>query len=285
MRHAPLALLLAAAPALLAQAPALNADQLIAKHLEAEGGLAKLKAVKTRRMTGHLVGAPMEVAIVAENKRPASFRVDVMVQGQTQSTGFDGKGGWRVNPFAGYGGSKAAEPMTADEVKDAEVQADLDGPLVDYAAKGHKVEYLGTESVEGAPAHKLRVTLKNGNASTMYFDADSFLKVKETSKRKVRGQEVEIESVYGDYKEVGGLLFPHSVEQGAAGMPQRQKIQMDKVELDVAISDERFKTPPPPPAPKAEEAKPAAPKTDAPKTDAPKTEAPKAEAKPAATKG
>lgn len=280
MRLVSLPLLLAATPALVAQAPALTADQLIAKHLEAEGGAAKLKAVKARRMTGHLVGTPMEITLVAENKRPASFRVDVSVQGQTQSTGFDGKAGWRVNPFAGYGGSKAAEPMTADEVKDAEVQADMDGPLVDYATKGHKVEYLGTESVEGAPAHKLRVTLRNGNASTMYFDADSFLKVKETSKRKVRGQEVEVESVFGDYKDVGGLLFPHSVEQGAAGMPQRQKIQMDKVELDVAISDERFKTPPPPPAPKAEEAKPGAPKSDA-----PKSETPKSDAKPAEKKG
>ncbi len=272
MRPFPLSLLLAAAPALVAQAPALTADQVIAKHLEAEGGVARMKAVKSRRLSGHLVGAPMEILLVAENRRPASFRVDVMLQGQTQSTGFDGKSGWRVNPFAGYGGSKAAEPMTADEVKDAEVQADMDGPLVDYAAKGHKVEYLGTESVEGAPAHKLRVTLKNGNTTTMFFDADSFLKVKETSKRVMRGQEVEIESVFGDYKEVGGLLFPHSVEQGAVGAPQRQKIQMDKVELDVAIADDRFRTPPAP-APKADEAKPAAPKPDAPKSDAPKTDA------------
>lgn len=263
---------LAAAPVLVAQAPALTADQLIAKHLEAEGGLAKHKALKSMRMTGKLVGAPMEITLVAEHKRPASFRVDVSLQGQTQTTAFDGKGGWRVNPFAGYGGGKAAEPMTADEVKDAEVQADMDGPLVDYAAKGHKVEYMGTESVEGAPAHKLRVALKNGNSSVMYFDADSFLKVKETSKRKVRGQEVEIDTVYGDYKEVGGLLFPHSIEQGAVGQPQRQKIQMDKIELDAAIDEARFKAPP---APKAEEAKPAA----------PKSEAPKGEGKPAEKKG
>lgn len=265
--------LLAATPVLMAQAPApaLTADQLIAKNIEAEGGLARRKAVKSVRMTGRLVGAPMEIILVAENKRPANFRLDVTLQGQTQTTAFDGKAGWRVNPFAGYGGGKAAEPMTADEVKDSEVQADMDGPLVDYAAKGHKVEYLGTESVEGGNAHKLRVTFKNGNSSIMYFDAEQFLKVKETSKRKMRGQDVEIDTVFGDYKEVGGLLFPHSIEQGAAGQPQRQKIQMDKVELDVAIDDARFKAPP---APKAEEAKPATP-----------AEAPKAEAKPAMKKG
>lgn len=269
-------LALLAAPALLAQAPALTVDQLLAKHFEAQGGLAKIKALKSRRMTAKVLGAPVDVTLVFENKRPSSFRVDVLVQGQVQSTAFDGKAGWKVNPFAGYGGGKAAEPMTADELKDADLQGDLDGPLVDYAAKGHKVEYLGTESVEGSQAHKLKLTLKNGNTSTMFLDADSFLEVKAMSKRTIRGQEMESEQVMGDYKEVGGLLFPHSLEMGMKGMPQRQKLQVEKIELDVAIDDGRFKAPP---APKVEEAKPAAPKPDAPKVEAPKPEAPKADGK------
>jgi hypothetical protein len=280
MRPVPIAFLLAASPALFAQAPALTVDQILAKHFEAEGGLARRKAVKSMRLTGKLVGMPMEIAIAMEARRPAAFRQDVTVQGQSQITAFDGKAGWRVNPFGGYGGSKAAEPFTEDELKEAQVQADMDGPLVDYAAKGHKVEYLGTESVEGAPAHKLRITLSNGNSTVSFLDADSFLKVKDVSKRKMRGQDVEMETVYGDYKEVGGLLFPHSLEVGGVGMPQRQKIQFDKVELDVAIGDDRFKAPP---APKPEEAKPAA--GEAPKAGAPKADAPKAEPKPAEKKG
>jgi hypothetical protein len=275
MRSATLLALLAA-PALLAQAPAPSVDQILASHYEAQGGLARLKAVKSRRMTAKVLGAPVDVTLVFENKRPASLRVDVLVQGQVQTTAFDGKAGWRVNPFAGYGGGKAAEPMTADELKDAEEQGDMDGSLVDHVAKGHKVEYLGAESVEGSQAHKLKVTRKNGNSSTVFLDADSFLEIKVQSKRMVRGQEVETEQVLGDYKEVGGLLFAHSIEMGMKGAAQRQKLQVEKIELDVAIDDGRFKAPP---APKADEAKPATPKAETPKADAPKAEAPKADGK------
>jgi hypothetical protein len=252
-------------PVLLAQAPAPNLDQLLAKHFEAEGGLAKRKALKSMRITGKVVGSPMEVKIVTEHKRPSSFRVDVNVQGQTQSTAFDGKGGWKVNPFAGYGGGKGAEPMTADEIKDAEIQADMDGPLVDYAAKGHKVEYAGTEAVEGSPAHKIKVTLKTGNTQVSYLDTDSFLKVKETNKRMMRGQEVEIETLYGDYKEVNGFMVPHSIEQGMPGNPQRGKFQIEKVELNIDLDDARFRMP-------VVEKKPEAPKAEPAKTEPPKAE-------------
>lgn len=254
-----------AVPALFAQAPAPSVDQLLAKHFEADGGLAKRKAIKSLRISAKVVGSPVEVKIILENKRPANFRVDVNVQGQTQSTAFDGKSGWKVDPFGGYGGNKGAEPMTADEIKDAQVQADMDGPLVDYAAKGHKVEYLGTEAIEGAQAHKLKVSLKNGNTQTVFLDADSFLKVKEVSKRLVRGQEVEMESILGDYKDINGLMVPFSIEQGMVGNPQRGKIQLEKVEFDIPIEDARFKMPvveKKPDAPNPAPAKPEAPKAE-----------------------
>lgn len=234
---------LLAVPALLAQAPQLTLDQVLAKHYEAQGGLARMKAVKTRRVIAKLVGAPMEITVTEEAKRPASFREDVLVQGQTQSTGFDGKDGWKVNPFAGYGGNKTAEPMTADELKSAQDQADMDGALVDWAAKGHKVEYLGVESVDGGPAYKLKVTLKSGNSEEIYLDTDSFLEVKEVSTTILRGQEMKQESVMGDYKDVDGLMFPFSIEVGAPGSPQRMKVQVQKVDMNVPLEDGRFKMP------------------------------------------
>jgi hypothetical protein len=227
-------------------------------------------------MTGKMLGGEKEVEVVAENKRPDFMRVDVTVQKAVQTSAFDGKGGWRMDPFAGIGGGQSIHLLTPLESAEAKLQADMDGPLVDYAAKGHKLEYLGAESVEGSQAHKLKVTLKNGNSSVVYLDADSFLEVKSLSKRTIRGQEMESEQVMGDYKEVGGLLFPHSLEMGMKGMPQRQKLQVEKIELDVAIDDGRFKAPP---APKVEEAKPGAPKPEAPKVEAPKPEAPKADGK------
>lgn len=234
------------ASTLLAQAPSL--DQILAKHYEAKGGLAKMKAVQSMRTTVKMVGGPMDIPMVIESKRPASVRVDVTVQGMTITSAFDGKSGWSINPM--QSAKKEPEPMTPEQLREMEVQADMDGPLVDWKAKGHKVELQGTEPVEGSPAYKIKVMLKNGNEMTMFLDTESFLDVMHVSKRKVRDSEIEAETVFGDYKEVEGLMVPHSIEAGAKGMPQRQKITLEKLELNIPIEDARFKLPAKPaPAP------------------------------------
>ncbi len=243
----PIALFLLA-PALVAQAPAPSVDQILAKHYEAKGGLAKIKALKSVKMTGRIMQGPMEIGLQGEMGR-GSFRMEVSVQGMTQIMVYDGKSGWKIDPFQGYGGGKNAEVMTADELKGAEVQADLDGPLVDYAAKGHKIEYMGKDSVEGAAAHKLKVTLKNGDIQTYFLDADSYLEVKQTSKRKVREQEVEAETYFGDFREVAGVLYPFAIEQGMPGMPQRAKVIIDKIEPNITLDPARLKMPAPAPTP------------------------------------
>ena len=227
--------------ALASPAAAQTVDEIIAKHVEALGGMQKLKSVKTVRMTGKMtVGPGIEAPIVMELKRPNSMRLDFTVQGMTGTQAYDGKIGWTFMPFQG---SKVAQQMADDELKMAAEQADIDGPLVDYKAKGNTVELLGKDKVEGADAYKLKVTLKNGVIRTMYIDAEHFLQVKEESKRTIRGTEIEGETILGDFKEVDGMMFPHSVDSGQKGNPQRQKIVVEKIELNVPIDDTRFKMP------------------------------------------
>ena len=232
-------------------------DEIIAKNTEAQGGLAKMRAVQSIRMSGRMtVGPGMEAPIVIEVKRPNSVRMEFTFQGMTGVQAFDGKTGWMVMPFTG---KKDPEPMPAEQLKDFEDQGDLDGPLVDYQAKGSKVEYLGKESVEGAECYKLKLTKKNGNVIHMFIDTDSNLPLKTTGKRMMRGTEVEGEASLGDYKEVGGLLFAHVLESGIVGNPMRQKIVIEKIELNVALDDARFKmpeVPKPPEAPKPPETPP-----------------------------
>jgi outer membrane lipoprotein-sorting protein len=234
---------LTVAAAILAATPAAAqpADEIIAKNLAAKGGLEKLKAVNTIRMTGRMTFGPgIEAPIVLEIKRPKSMRMDLTIQGMTGSQAYDGASGWSLMPF---GGSKVPQQMTAEEATLAEEQADIDGPLIDYKAKGNTVELLGKEKVEGAEAYKLKVTLKNGVVRTMYIDAEHFLEIKEESKRTIRGTEMEMETIVGDYKEVNGLMLPHSVDAGAKGSPQRQKLVIEKIEINVPIDDARFKMP------------------------------------------
>ena len=240
------------APCLLAQ----SVDEIIAKSVQARGGAEKLKSVKTIKSTATMsMGPGMEAPGVLIQKRPAFARLEFTVQGLTAVQAYDGKNAWQIMPFMG---KKDPELMSADEAKETQEMSDLDGPLVDYQSKGHQVELQGKEKVEGTDAYKLKVTLKNGDVQTIYIDSDSFLEIKEVTKRTIRGTEQEIESAIGDYKAVEGIMFPFAVETSVKGTDQKEKLTITKVELNVPADDSIFKMPD------------AAPKADAPKTDAPK---------------
>ncbi len=245
-----------AAVVLLPSMWAQTVDEVIAKNVQARGGMDKLKSVQSMKATATMAMGPgMEAPGVLLQKRGNLARLEFTIQGLTAVQAFDGKNAWQIMPFMG---KKDAELMSADEAKEVEEMADIDGPLVDYKSKGHRVELLGKEKIEGTDAYKLKASLKNGDIVTMYIDADSFLEIKDETKRTVRGTEQVVEASIGDYKEVNGILVPFAVESGVKGSAEKQKLTITKVEFNVPVEDSLFKMPPP------------APKTDAPKADEPK---------------
>ena len=230
-----------------------SVDDIIAKNVQARGGLDKIKSVQTVRSTGTMsMGGGMEAPGMMIQKRPDMARLEFTVQGLTAVQAYDGKTAWQIMPFMG---KKDAEVMSADDKKEMEENADIDGPLVDYKSKGNKVELLGKDKVEGTDAYKLKITLKNGDVITDYLDADSFLEIKQETKRMIRGSEQDVESSLGDYKEVNGLMFPFAMENGIKGSQEKEKLTISKIELNVPVDDSIFKMPPPAPAAKPEEPK------------------------------
>jgi len=222
------------------QAADLTVDEILAKNAEAKGGIDKLRALNSIRFTGKMtLGGGMEAPIVMSKKRPEMMRMDFTVQGMTGSQAYDGTGGWMLMPFMG---KKDAEPMSGDMLKEVKDMADFDGPFIDYAKKGYKVELLGKGEVEGTAAYKIKMS-RDGQDTVVYIDADSFLDIKAEAKRKMQGQEVEGETTYGNYQEFGGLLFPMSIEMKAKGMPAGQTITIEKVELNPTLADDTFKMP------------------------------------------
>jgi len=216
-------------------------DDIIAKNNDAKGGLAKQKAVTSVRMTGRMnVGPGIDAPIVLEMKRPKSMRIDIAIQGMTITQAYDGTVGWMLNPLSGR---TDPEPLPSEAMKAVEEQADMDGPLIDYKAKGNTVELLGKEKADGTDCYKLKVTLKNGDTRTFFIDAESYLEIKVESRTMVRGTEQLGDTIVGDWKEVGGILMAHSVDTGQPGAPMRQKMTIEKIELNVPIEDARFTLP------------------------------------------
>jgi outer membrane lipoprotein-sorting protein len=223
-------------------------DEIIAKNVQAHGGMEKMKSVQTIRMTGKFSAGSFRAGFMQENKRPDKVREEQIIQGLAGVQAYDGKVGWQVNPF---GGRRDAELMSRDDLKGLEVDADIDGPLVDYKEKGHKAELVGHDSVEGTDCYKIKLSLKNGDVRYYFLDADSFLELKIETESNIRGTVQYSETYFGDYEEVKGLYYPFSFEGGQKGNPDRVKYEVDKVEINVPLDDSLFSMPTAKPAAKA----------------------------------
>jgi hypothetical protein len=176
------------------------------------------------------LGGSLEAKTEAWGRVPGAIRTELSLQGMTAIQAWDGKEAWAVQPFRGR---KDPQKLSPEDAKGLVEAADLVGPLVDYARKGNTVEYLGTEDVDGTDAHKLRVTLKNGDVQYRYLDPDHFLEIRVVSHRMVRGQE-EVQTVdLGEYEKVDGLYFPFELGRS----------HLEKMELNVPVDAALFAFP------------------------------------------
>lgn len=233
-----LLVLLALAPAFAAEP---SVDEIVARYVAARGGIKKIRKIETLRQTGSITtGAGRTARAVRELKRPSRTRFEFTVQGVTGVYVSDGTSGWQVSPFDGQ---LQPAPLPEEAVADAAEQGDFEGPLMDWKAKGHKVELVGRERVAGKDTYKLKVTLKSGGIRHEYVDVATGHLVRSDATRQVRGHPVAIETTFSEFKKAGGVLFPHRIEVQAAGRPQRMTIVVDKVEVNPSLPDSRFQKP------------------------------------------
>lgn len=258
-------------------APAnLSAVQIVDKNVAARGGLQAWRAVQTLSLQGKMgVGGnqratlaiptahPKELASTAprrpaeetqlpflmELKRPRKMRLELQFKGQTAVQVYDGSNGWKLRPYLNR---HDFEPYTTDELKIAADHEDLDGPLVDYAAKGSRVDLDGTEQVEGRDTYKLKVTEKTGHTFHVWVDAETFLEAKvEGQPRRLDGTPHPVEVYYRDYRNVNGLQIPFVLEtrvlpvsRNALGLRDTpvppEKIVIEKVEVNPKFEEKLF---------------------------------------------
>lgn len=236
-----MALLVAAASTYFSPgAGAQTVDEVIAKNIQARGGLDKLKSVHSVRITAKLTQGSFRADFVQEGKRVDKVREEFIIQGMAQVQAYDGKTGWQISPF---GGRKDPERLSQDDLKSLVVDADIDGPLVEYKEKGHKAELLGHDSMEGTDCFKIKLSMKNGDVRYYYLDADSFLELKVEIQATIRGALQESEVYFGDYEQVNGIYYPLAVEQAQKGSTSRTEISVEKVEQNIPLDDSLFSMP------------------------------------------
>jgi Outer membrane lipoprotein-sorting protein len=250
---------------------------IVARNVIARGGLEEWRAVKSMRMSGQMdagkvrsvddvraameprpagvsvrtavferlknrdrQGKTVQLPFVMEMERPRKMRLEIVFQGQTAIQVYDGSRGWKLRPFLNR---HEVEDFTAEELREASEEQELDGPLIDYDRKGSRVELQGTEPVEGRDAYKLKVTLKNGQVRHVWVDKESYLDVKIDGTRRMDGKLRPTSTYLRDYKSVNGLMIPFVMETSVEGVSGSHKIVVEKVAVNNPIDETRFEKP------------------------------------------
>jgi len=239
MRHVLIVLIAVSFLTLIARAQ--TAEELVNKNIQAKGGLEKIKAIKSLRMTGKLsAGGGFTAAVTQENERPDRVRETFSLQGMTAVQAYDSATAWQIQPF---GGHKDPELMGEDDLRDMLLDADFDGPLVDYKEKGNTVEFLGHDEVDGDDALRLKVTLKNGDIVYYYLDPDTYLEIRKEIQQFIRGSIRDRVVELGSYKAAGSVMYPFSLSQGPKNNPTAQTTTVEKLEVNVPIPVSDFALP------------------------------------------
>lgn len=227
------------------QAPAkLTAAQIVEKNVSAKGGLQAWRAVQTISFSGKMDAggkAKVQLPFVLEKKRPGKTRIELVFANDTAVQVYDGVNGWKLRPYLGR---RDVEPYSPEELKSAAFESDLDGPLVDYATKGNKVELEGVEKVENHDAYKLKLTMKGGQVQHIWVDTETFLDVKvEGTPRRMDGKMRPVSIYLRDYKDVNGLMIPYVSETAVQGYKDTHKIIIENVVLNPKLEDSLFTKP------------------------------------------
>lgn len=256
----------------------LSAAQIVERSVTARGGLTAWRAVQTLSVRGKLdagtgdslsrsiavarqgVGASVRRAERAtaaeaakkaaeqiqlpfrlEMKRPRKLRLEIDFAGKTAVQVYDGEHGWKFRPYLNR---EDVEPFTADEARSEARNADLDGPLMDYAAKGTQVTLEGTDPVDGHPAYKLKLTMKNGDVQHVWIDTRNFLDVKlEGASRRMDGRMHSVFTEQRDFRAVKGLMVPFEYRTAVDGYPGTHRMVLESVTVNPGLDDSRFAKP------------------------------------------
>ncbi len=221
--------------------PELPLEEVLDNYYRAIGGEDAWLAVESTKMTGTMVMGPgMEAPFTIYQQRPDQLRLEFTFQGMTGIQALDGDEAWQLMPFMD---KTEPEVMPEDQAKEMRDQVDIEGALVDFASKGHAVELLGIGQAQGIDAYKLMVTLASGKEQVYYLDSEAFVPFMMETTTMFQGNEIESEQIYSDYKEVDGLMLPHSLENRVKGQPGGQVITIESVEFSADLSEVEFSMP------------------------------------------
>ncbi|HEX9031739.1 MAG TPA: hypothetical protein VF834_07810 [Streptosporangiaceae bacterium] len=221
-----------------------SAVEIVAKNVAARGGLDAWRKVETMVWIGHVESAHApapSMAFELEQKRPNKTRLQLRALGEKSMRVFDGAHGWKLRPARGRPG---AQPYTPQELKSAQAGHGIDGPLIDFAAKGNSVTLESVDEIGGRKAYHLKVRLAKGGNEDVWVDTETYLDVRyDRMAEGPGGGQRRVSAEYGDYRSVDGLLIPFLIRTGGGPGATPDRMQLETVVLNAPLDDSTFEDP------------------------------------------
>lgn len=221
-------------------AGAQTADELVQRHIDARGGAARLNAVTSVRFVRIFGTFGANIPVTITKKRDGLYRSDQALPGRPAvARGLDAGGAWESVD------GKVTKRPADQELELRELDADFDGFLVGYRAKGHAVEYVGPQRIGGIDTHKLKVTLKSGNVRYVYLDATTYLERRQEGTMTLpQAGKVPVILTFSDWRDVEGIKFPFAIDEERNSFPpQTFAIYTERIELNPPVEDGIFAMP------------------------------------------
>ena len=226
---------------------AMGADvkSIIARHLEAVGGVEKLKQIKAMHIRAKGIFQGMEMPMRLWYKRPNRVRFEMDFQGQTMVQAYDGEKAWWIMPFVSGPNPQA---MPEEEAKRFRHEGrEFPSPFLNYGEKDYRFELVGEEDLEGTPVYRLRMTRPDGTKVDFFIDEETALILKQRVETTYQGQNVIAETVFGDYQAVEGLVMPFSIQTYVNGRLVNTMV-IEEININIKVDDALFQMPSPAPS-------------------------------------
>ena len=219
-----------------------HVDSLIVLNSDARGGYDALKSIQSITMEGKATLGNQDATYKVYILRPNFIRIDLIGKSNKLFQTYDGLNAWtlneNINPYE-------IEMMGFQEKERLVTEADIDGPLIDYSAKGHTITLEGVEITEGKKTYVLLVTQSDATRKRLYMDEKSHLIVKESTYRTVKGNSplatnvIKAESIFEGYSNYNGFSLPKLISTYIDGK-LISILKIEKVEFNTINSKDFF---------------------------------------------
>jgi outer membrane lipoprotein-sorting protein len=229
-------LLTCAAPTL-----GLTAEEIVAKNLDARGGVEQLQAITSIKATGTIkVPGGTELPLVIFRRDPNLFRQETSFNNISRVLVFDGENAWQSMPLAGKQMTKQMHPADAARIK---AQSDFDGLLIDYTQRGLKLEKAEETELDSIPVYHLNLTDGAGTSIDIYLDHESFLEKGMTiSSTGDNEPAYQLHTVFDSFTTVSGLKLPNAITVIAQDRVAAE-LAIDKFDINMEMPDSLFQQP------------------------------------------